>query len=124
MTGPNVSLVMLRMPHIAAQLRALPRTSRDRQAIVDAIELLSHDSLLVADKLMEMVEQRRSAKITNGMKAARRRGVQCGRQKVAFDRDRALQLHLQGKSIRQIATLLRVHRDTVARLLRPPTAPS
>jgi hypothetical protein len=34
-SGPNVSFCLQQTPHIAAQLRALPRTSRDRRVIGD-----------------------------------------------------------------------------------------
>lgn len=113
---------MRQLPHIARQLRNLPRTSRDRKAIEELLEEISQDSLQAVDKWMAIVDERRSDRIKAGQKAASRRGVHCGRPKAAFDRDRALQLHLQGRSIRRIATMLHVGRDTVARLFQPPRA--
>jgi hypothetical protein len=86
--------------------RARPATARRT-----SIEQISRESLTAVDRWMAIVEQRRSARVNAGMKAADRRGVHCGRRKTEFDEALAIQLHLQGKSIRQIAATLDVDWD-------------
>jgi hypothetical protein len=47
----NISFCLLHTPNIAAQLKALPRTSRERRLIGKQIEALSRASLMAADRL-------------------------------------------------------------------------
>src|SRR5215471_6399268 len=42
-------------------------------------------------------------RVRAGMKAAKHRGVHCGRHKAVFDRARVLELYMRGKSLRAIA---------------------
>lgn len=67
----------------------------------------------VAEFEREMIRERVKA----GMAAAKRRGTHCGRAKKIFDRDKALELHMRGKTIRAIAAELGVGLATVHRLL-------
>jgi hypothetical protein len=59
MAGYNVSFCLLHTPRIAAQLKSLPRTSRDRRLIESQIKALSRSSLVAANKLLEITERRR-----------------------------------------------------------------
>lgn len=67
----------------------------------------------VAEFERSMIKERVKA----GMSAAKKRGTHCGRPKSLLDRDRVLQLHLQGKSLRQIAAALGIGKTTVNDLL-------
>jgi putative DNA-invertase from lambdoid prophage Rac len=67
----------------------------------------------VAEFEREMIRERVKA----GMLAARSRGKCLGRAKAIFNRDRALELHRAGRSLREIAGVLEIGRGTVQRLL-------
>lgn len=57
-------------------------------------------------------------RVTAGLKAAKRRGVQLGRRRVILDRDKVRQLKLLGKSHRQICAELGVSMGMVIRTLK------
>ena len=61
----------------------------------------------------EMIRER----VVAGLTTAKRNGKQLGRRKLLFDRDRALNLHRDGKSIREIADALQINRGTIHRFL-------
>ena len=67
----------------------------------------------VAEFEREMIRER----VVAGLANARHRGKQLGRRKLLFDRDRALNLHRDGKSIREIADALQINRGTIHRFL-------
>jgi DNA invertase Pin-like site-specific DNA recombinase len=69
----------------------------------------------VAEFERSMIRERVKA----GLKAAVKRGAKLGRRRTITDskRDKILELHLRGKSSRQIATELGIHFTTVCRLL-------
>ncbi len=75
--------------------------------------LLLHILAAVAEFEREMIRERVKA----GMNTAKHKGVQCGRPKVIFDRDKALALRKKGTSVRAIASKLGIGVGTVARLL-------
>jgi DNA invertase Pin-like site-specific DNA recombinase len=56
-------------------------------------------------------------RVVAGLANARHCGKQLGRRKLLFDRDRALNLHRGGKSIREIAKALQVNRGTIHRFV-------
>lgn len=74
-----------------------------------AARLLLQILAAVSEFERSMIRER----VMAGLKSARARGVHCGRSKKVFDRDRVMQLHLQGKTIRQIAAITGVPRSTV-----------
>ena len=55
MANPNMFFCVRHTPHIARELRSLPRTSRDRRALEELIETLSRASLVAADQLFGLV---------------------------------------------------------------------
>lgn len=67
----------------------------------------------VAEFERAMIRERVKA----GMKEAKKRGIHCGRRQQVRDRDKVLQLHLQGKSQRQIVESLSLSKGTVYRIL-------
>jgi DNA invertase Pin-like site-specific DNA recombinase len=71
--------------------------------------LLLHILAAVAEFEREMIRER----VKSGMKAAKHRGVKCGRPKAVFDRGRAMALQAAGKSIRAIARELGVGIATI-----------
>ena len=78
--------------------------------------LILHILASVAQLEREMIRERVKA----GMKAAKRRGVGCGRPKVKVDRARALKLRKSGASLREIAKQLEISVGSVHSLLTPP----
>jgi len=68
----------------------------------------------VAEFERSMIAER----VTAGLKAAKRRGVQLGRRRVILDRDKVRQLKLLGKSHRQICAELGVSMGMVIRTLK------
>jgi DNA invertase Pin-like site-specific DNA recombinase len=71
----------------------------------------------VAEFERSMIRERVKA----GMAAAKRRGKRLGRPRGTFDRDKIIELHLRGKSSRQIGAELGIHWTTVCKLI--PKAP-
>lgn len=67
----------------------------------------------VAEFERAMIRERVKA----GLVAARKRGAKFGRRPKTFDREKVLQLHLQGKTVRQIAAIVGISKSHVARLL-------
>ena len=67
----------------------------------------------IAEFERSMIKERVKA----GMSAARRRGAKIGRPRLIFDREKIIQLHLRGKSVRAIAADLNVGTGTVMRTL-------
>jgi len=67
----------------------------------------------VAEFEREMIRER----VRAGLKAAVKRGAVLGRKRKVFNRDKVLELHLRGKSIRAIAKELGIGLATVHRLL-------
>lgn len=59
----------------------------------------------------EMIRER----VTAGVRNAKRKGVQLGRRRVVFDRSKAIDMHLAGTSIREIAAALGVGVGTIHR---------
>lgn len=57
-------------------------------------------------------------RVKAGMAAAKRRGVHCGRKALVCDRNKVLELHLRGKSIRAISAALKLNRDKVHKIVR------
>jgi DNA invertase Pin-like site-specific DNA recombinase len=76
-------------------------------------KLLMHILAAVAEFERSMIMER----VRAGMKAAKHRGVHCGRKSKIFDHDKALQMRQLGKTERQIARALRLGNGTVHRLL-------
>jgi hypothetical protein len=120
MAGSNISFCVLHTPHIAAQLKALPRTSRHRRVVEAQIEALSRESLVAVDKLLAIME--RGLIVKAGVRAAQRRGVHCGRKAIVVDKVKILELHLRGKSIRAIASELHLKKDIVHQIIKRATA--
>lgn len=60
--------------------------------------------------------------VTAGMKAAKHKGIRCGRPKAAVDRSRVRTMNKQGLSLREIGRKVGVSYATVARLLAEPDA--
>lgn len=58
-------------------------------------------------------------RVKSGLMAARKRGVKFGRPRVAFDREKALQLRAEGLSFREVALQLGVGVGTVQRGVKP-----
>jgi DNA invertase Pin-like site-specific DNA recombinase len=56
-------------------------------------------------------------RVRAGMKAAKHRGVHCGRRRKIFPRDKVVELYMRGKSIRQIAREIRESRSVIQRFL-------
>ncbi len=77
--------------------------------------LLLHVLASVAEFEREIIRERVSA----GVRNARRNGKQLGRKRVVFDRSKAIEMHMAGASVREIADALQVGRSTVHRLLAP-----
>jgi putative DNA-invertase from lambdoid prophage Rac len=82
-------------------------------------KLLLYILAAVAEFEREMIRER----VVAGLANARHRGKQLGRRKLLFDRERALNLHRGGKSIREIAKVLDVNRGTIHRFLLGATGP-
>jgi len=61
----------------------------------------------------EMIRER----VCAGVRNARRKGKTLGRKRVVFDRSKAIEMHMAGASVREIADALQVGRSTVHRLL-------
>ena len=76
-------------------------------------KLLLYILAAVAEFEREMIRER----VVAGLASARHRGKQLGRRRLLFDRDRVLNLHRGGKSIREIADALQVNRGTIHRFL-------
>jgi len=68
----------------------------------------------VAEFERSMIAERVKA----GMNAAKRRGVQLGRKKVVFDRQKVAELHLRGKSVRAIAAHMNLNRGVVLKAIQ------
>lgn len=118
----------------------LDRFGRSVSNLLDQIEQLTHGgvrflcitqaidtddanpaSRLLLQVLAAVAEFERSMireRVKAGMKAAAKRGLHCGRNKLLFDRDQVAALHLQGKTERQIAAALRIGKGTVSRILK------
>ena len=78
-----------------------------------AARLLLQILAAVAEFERSMIRERVKA----GLVAAKRRGTQLGRRKKMFDRDKVLELHLLGKTHRQIAAQLGLGKGTVGSIL-------
>lgn len=74
--------------------------------------LILHILASVAEFEREMIRERVKA----GMKSAKHRGIRCGRPKKTFDRQKVMDLHQAGESVRAIAEKLGLGRGTVHRL--------
>lgn len=74
--------------------------------------LILHILASVAEFEREMIRERVKA----GMKSAKHRGIRCGRPKKTFDRQKVMDLHQAGASVRAIAEKLGLGRGTVHRL--------
>jgi DNA invertase Pin-like site-specific DNA recombinase len=68
----------------------------------------------VAELERELIRER----VRAGVARVRKTGEHWGRPKKIFDRQEALRLHQEGKSSRQIDTILGVGKDTILSLLR------
>jgi len=75
--------------------------------------LMLHILASVAEFEREIIRER----VMAGVRNARAKGKQIGRKKRVFDRTKALELHQQGQSVREIASALQVSRSTVHRSL-------
>jgi DNA invertase Pin-like site-specific DNA recombinase len=75
--------------------------------------LMLHILAAVAEFEREMIRERVAA----GVRNARLKGKHVGRRRVVFDRDRAMKLQRQGRSIREIALALNVSPSTIHRSL-------
>jgi putative DNA-invertase from lambdoid prophage Rac len=84
--------------------------------------LLLHILASVAEFERELIRER----VRAGVRSAKHRGVQLGRKRVVFDRSKAIEMHLAGRSIRDIAAALGVGVGTIHRACskNPPTKPS
>src|SRR5499427_5026322 len=76
-------------------------------------KLLMQILAAVAEFEREMIRER----IKAGLASAVKRGSVLGRKRKFFDRDKVLQLHLQGKSQRQICKILGISKGEVWRIL-------
>lgn len=74
----------------------------------------------VAEFERSMIRERVKA----GINAAHARGVKSGRRPKIWDRDRAVQLHLTGKTVRQIAAAVGVSAAQIQRTLKDRLKPS
>jgi len=77
-------------------------------------------SKLLMDIMIAFAEFERSMireRVKAGLKAAVKRGSVLGRRPMTFDRDKVVELHLRGKSQRQIAAMLGISKGTVANIL-------
>jgi putative DNA-invertase from lambdoid prophage Rac len=83
--------------------------------------LLTHILASVAEFERELIRER----VRAGVRSAKHRGVQLGRKRVVFDRSKAIEMHLAGMSIREIAVVLGVGAGTIHRACskNPPTKP-
>lgn len=82
-------------------------------------------SKLLMDIMMAFAEFERSMireRVKAGINAARKRGVTLGRKRGIWDRDKALELHMRGKSIPAIAKECGVSVGTIWNLLPKKTA--
>lgn len=79
-----------------------------------ASKLLMQILVAVSEFEREMIVERVKA----GLAAARRRGVRLGRKPQVIDKTKVMQLHLRGKSIRAIATELKLQKDLVHKIVR------
>lgn len=73
--------------------------------------LLLHILASVAEFERELIRER----VRAGVRSAKHRGVQLGRKRVVFDRSKAIQMHLAGMSMRDIAAVLGIGVGTVHR---------
>jgi putative DNA-invertase from lambdoid prophage Rac len=73
--------------------------------------LLLHILASVAEFERELIRER----VRAGVRSAKHRGVQLGRKRVVFDRSKAIEMHLAGMSIREIAAALGVGAGTIHR---------
>src|ERR1022692_1121558 len=80
----------------------------------------SRAQLTLVAALMAWGSESKRERIKAGMLLAKRRGGECGRPKLVFDRELVGRLHEDGKSIREIARELGVGRGTVERILSVP----
>lgn len=76
-------------------------------------QLLLHILAAVAEFERELTRER----ITAGIRNARAKGVQLGRRRVVFDRERAREMRAEGMSIAAIAKKLEVGVGTIHRLV-------
>lgn len=74
--------------------------------------LLIHLMAAFAEFERAMIQER----VRAGMKAAKARGVHCGRRRLVFDRDKAVELRLRGKSFTSIGKELGTSFTTIQRL--------
>ena len=82
-------------------------------------------SKLLMDIMAAFAEFERSLiqeSVNAGISAAKRRGIHCGRKPIIVDRSKVRELHLQGKSIRQIAAKLKINRGKVHSIIKAATA--
>jgi len=82
-------------------------------------------SRLLLQVLAAVAEFERSMiceRVRAGIKAAKKRGVQCGRRVVVVDSTKVLALHLRGKTIRQIAETLKINRGKVHKIVKAAAA--
>jgi putative DNA-invertase from lambdoid prophage Rac len=73
--------------------------------------LLLHILASVAEFERELIRER----VRAGIRNAKHRGKQLGRKRVVFDRSKAVEMHLAGTSIREIAAVLGVGVGTIHR---------
>jgi putative DNA-invertase from lambdoid prophage Rac len=73
--------------------------------------LLLHILASVAEFERELIRER----VRAGVRSAKHRGVQLGRKRVVFDRSKAIEMHLAGTSMRDIAATLGVGVGTIHR---------
>ena len=75
--------------------------------------LLLHILASVAEFERELIRER----VCAGVRNAKRKGKQLGRKRVVFDREKAVEMHNEGASVRQIAASLGVGVGTIHRVL-------
>jgi len=73
--------------------------------------LLLHILASVAEFERELIRER----VRAGIKSAKHNGKQLGRKRIVFDRSKAIEMHLAGTSIRDIAAALGVGAGTIHR---------
>jgi DNA invertase Pin-like site-specific DNA recombinase len=95
-------------------------------AVRDGIDTTSPCGEAILETIRALARAQRELageKARAAIEAARRRGAQIGRPRVCVDIDRALALRGQGKSLREIARVLRVGASTLHRALKSTSAP-
>lgn len=82
-------------------------------------------SRLLMQILVAVAEFERSMiceRVKAGLEAAKKRGSVLGRRWIACDKTKVIELHMRGKSIRQIAAELKINRDKVQKIVKAATA--